>query len=150
MGYPVGSYRGFELRLEGFRQAHAAHGVPIDERRILRPYYSRVEHVMEILRQFDRDGIAYDAVFGLSDIIGAWNITACGRLGKRVPEDVAVISVDGLPIGEWTQPRLSTLAQSADAIGEQALTRVIRMLETGQLHEQPVRVAPRLLVKEST
>jgi DNA-binding LacI/PurR family transcriptional regulator len=150
MGYPVGSYRGFEMRLEGFRQAHATHGVAIDERRILRPYYSRVEHVVEILRQLERDGIAYDAVFGMSDVIGIWNINALARMGKRVPEDVAVISVDGLPSGEWTQPRLTTIAQPVDEIGELALARILAMLQSGKLHDQPQRIAPKLLVKEST
>src|SRR5262249_45851427 len=90
MGYPVGSYKGFELRLEGYRRAHADHGVPIDERRILRPYYSRVEHVIEILRQLKSDGVPYDAVFGLSDAVGMWNVSALGRMGVRVPQEVAV------------------------------------------------------------
>lgn len=150
MGYPVGSYRGFELRLEGFRQAHAAHGVRIDERRILRPYYSRVEHVVEILHQLERDGIAFDAVFGLSDVIGIWNINALSRLGRRVPEDVAVISVDGLPSGDWTHPRLTSIVQPVDEIGEVALARVLAMLETGKKFEAPCRIAPKLVVREST
>ena len=149
MGYPLGSYRGFEMRLEGFHQAHAAHGVKVDERRILRPYYSRVEHVVEILRQLERDGIAYDAIFGLSDVIGMWNINALARLGKRVPEDVAVISVDGLPAGEYTHPRLTTIAQPVDAVGELAFARMMKMLETGQLHDAPQRIAPRVLLRES-
>lgn len=150
MGYPVGSYRGFELRLEGFRQAHAAHGVRVDERRILRPFYSRVEHVVEILRQLERDGISFDAVFGLCDLIGIWNINALSRLGKRVPEDVAVISVDGMPSGECTHPRLTSIAQPVDEIGEMALARVLAMVESGQKFDAPCRMAPKLLVREST
>lgn len=150
MGFPVGSYRGFELRLEGFRQAHAAHGVKIDERRILRPYYSRVEHVVEILRQLERDGIAFDAVFGISDVIGIWNINALSRLGRRVPEDIAVISVDGLPSGEWTYPRLTSIAQPVDEIGEAALARVLAMIESDVRFDTPQRIAPKLIAREST
>ena len=149
-GYPLGSYRGFELRLEGFRQAHATHGVAIDERRMLRPYYSRVEHVVEILRQLERDGISYDAVFGLSDVVGIWSINALQRLGKRVPEDVAVISVDGLSSGELTHPRLTSVAQPVDEIGEQALAHILKMLDSGKIHEAPLRIAPKILMREST
>ena len=150
MGYPLGSYRGFELRLEGFRHAHAAHGVAIDERRILRPYYSRVEHVMELLRQLTRDGIEYDAVFGMADVIGIWNVTALDRMDIRVPKDVAVIAVDGLPSGEWTNPSMTTVAQPVDQLGEMAFARVMNMLESGRLNEGPQRIAPKLIVREST
>jgi DNA-binding LacI/PurR family transcriptional regulator len=150
MGYPLGSYLGFEKRLEGFRAAHAAYGVPIDERRILRPYYSQVEHVVEILRQLERDGLTFDAVFGLADLIGIWNINALSRIGKRVPQDVAVIGVDGLPAGDWTHPRLTTVAQPVDEIGELALSRVLSMLNSGRFEDQPQRIKPRLIVKEST
>jgi DNA-binding LacI/PurR family transcriptional regulator len=149
MSYPEG-YRGFERRLDGFRHAHVAHGVAIDERRILRPYYSRVEHVVEILHQLKRDGIDFDAVFGISDIIGIWNLNALTRLNKRIPEDVAVISVDGLPSGEWTQPRLTSVAQPAEQVGAAALDRVMGMLTGNRRSDGPLRIAPRLIIREST
>lgn len=150
LGYPLGSYRGFELRLEGYRHEHAARGVAIDERRMLRPYYSRVEHVMEILRQLERDGIGFDAVFGLSDVIGIWTLAALTRLNRRIPDDVAVISVDGLPTGEWAHPQLTSVAQPVDAIGEAAFARVMSMLTLGRMNEGPMRIAPKIIDREST
>ena len=148
--YPVGSYTGFELRIDGYRHAHAARGIELDERRIIRGYFSRVEHVIDILRNAERDGIVYDAVFGLADVIGIWNLSALTRMGKRVPEDVAVISIDGLPTGEWAHPQLTSVAQPVDAIGEQALARVMGMLKLGHQNEGPTRIAPKLIVREST
>ena len=150
MGYPAGSYRGFELRLDGYRHAHAVHGLAIDERRILRPYYSRVEHVVDILHQLKRDGITYDAIFGLSDVLGIWSLNALTRVNKRIPEDVSVISVDGLPSGEWTHPQLTSVAQPVDELGQTALSRVMAMLKLGHANEGLLRIAPKLIVREST
>ena len=149
LGYPAGSYWGFERRLEGYRRAHADAGVPVDERRILRPYYSKAEHVVEILRQLERAGVTFDAVFGLCDLLGIWSIDALTRVGKRVPGDVAVISVDGLPMGEWTRPRLTTVAQPVDEVGERAFAKSLRMIETGAPGDGPERIKPSLVPRES-
>jgi DNA-binding LacI/PurR family transcriptional regulator len=149
LSYPIGCYNGFELRLEGFRKAHASAGVSIDERRILRPYYSKPEHVVELLRKLSADGVAYDAVFGMSDSLAIWGMDALARLGSKVPEEVSVIGVDGLPAGEWTRPRLTTVAQPAEVIGERAFARILGMVTGTGVAQGAERIAPRLIVRES-
>ena len=49
--------------------------------------------------------------------------------GLRVPEDISVMGLDGLPIGEYTTPRLSTVAQPVDSLAEQSLQLLFASLE---------------------
>src|SRR4029450_4686470 len=51
-----------------------------------------------------------DAVFVASDIMAAGALHALRRAGRRVPDDVAVIGFDDLPLAQHTQPPLHTRA----------------------------------------
>ena len=41
--------------------------------------------------------------------------------GLRVPEDVSVVGFDGLPIGEFIVPRLSTVSQSVEELAQRGI-----------------------------
>lgn len=148
--YPEGGYRGFELRLEGFRRAHAEAGVEPDERRILRPWFSRAEHIVEILRQLEQNAGGFDAFYGFADLTALWGLDALLRMGKRVPEEVAVLGIDGLPLGEWSRPALSSVAQPVERLGTRAFERIHRWLQSGCDEAGLERLAPVLLLRSST
>jgi DNA-binding LacI/PurR family transcriptional regulator len=69
-----------------------------------------------------RPGI--DAVFAASDLMAAGALHALRRLGRRVPDDVAVIGFDDAPSAQQTDPRLSTIRQPVDAMA----VRLVREL----------------------
>ena len=45
--------------------------------------------------------------------------------GLRIPEDISVAGYDGLRIGRHIEPKLTTLRQDTDAIGEEAAKKLI-------------------------
>ena len=49
--------------------------------------------------------------------------------GLRIPEDVSVAGYDGLRIGRHIEPKLTTLRQDTDAIGEEAAKKLIDLIE---------------------
>jgi DNA-binding LacI/PurR family transcriptional regulator len=51
-------------------------------------------------------------------------LQALRRLGRRVPDDVAVIGFDDVPSAQLTDPQLSTIRQPFDAMG----VRMVREL----------------------
>ena len=51
--------------------------------------------------------------------IGA--IRALRDAGLRVPADVSVMGFDGLTVGEYTVPTLSTIRQSVDAMAQRSV-----------------------------
>ena len=63
----------------------------------------------------------FTALFAMSDVMAIGAIRALKDAGKRVPEDISVIGLDGLEIGTYLLPRLSTVAQSAKTLAEQSL-----------------------------
>lgn len=49
--------------------------------------------------------------------------------GLRIPEDISVAGYDGLRIGRHIEPKLTTLRQDTDAIGEEAARKLIDLIE---------------------
>jgi LacI family transcriptional regulator len=61
--------------------------------------------------------------------IGA--IRALHNHGLRVPQDVSVMGFDGLPLGSFTVPQLSTVFQSAQAMAQRSVALLIDRMENG-------------------
>jgi DNA-binding LacI/PurR family transcriptional regulator len=109
------------LRLEGFRDALAERGVPL-----------RDEYVVTAEEWHLRDGAVGmarllalpeppDAVFCFNDTmaLGALHVLSTRRL--RVPEDVAVIGFDNVPMAEFAAPPLTTIEPGTAQIAKQAV-----------------------------
>ncbi|MFC7309626.1 LacI family DNA-binding transcriptional regulator [Streptomyces monticola] len=70
----------------------------------------------------DRD---VDALFVTSDEQAAGVLRAAAELGIRVPEDLAVVSFDGIAAGAYTSPALSTMRQPFEELGRTAVRRLL-------------------------
>jgi DNA-binding LacI/PurR family transcriptional regulator len=109
-------------RLLGYRRSMAAAG-SLDPGMIAYGDFSFMSGQHALRRLVDhRPGI--DAVFAASDLMAAGALHALRRLGRRVPDDVAVIGFDDAPSAQQTDPRLSTIRQPVDAMG----VRLVREL----------------------
>jgi DNA-binding LacI/PurR family transcriptional regulator len=109
-------------RLHGYRTSMAAAGM-LDPGMIAYGDFSVMSGQHALLRLLDhRPGI--DAVFAASDLMATGALQALRRLGRRVPDDVAVIGFDDVPSAQLTDPQLSTIRQPFDAMG----VRMVREL----------------------
>ena len=91
---------------------------------------------------------AFDAVFAANDMMAIGAMQALRAHGLRVPEDVAVIGFDDIPLAHYLG--LTTLRVSAADIGSSAMRRLIAILDKGAgapTHEQSL---PQLVVRAST
>ncbi|MEV7075775.1 LacI family DNA-binding transcriptional regulator [Streptomyces sp. NPDC093990] len=87
------------------------------------------------------------AVFTFNDIIAIGALRAARALGRRVPEDLAVIGFDGLQLGTLVEPALTTVALDTRELGVLAVEQAGRLLaRSGPLShdEAAVRATLRL------
>ena len=91
------------------------------------------------------------AIFAGNDLsaIGALRFAAEKKI--RVPEELSVIGFDGIELGRYIHPALTTIDQSIRRLGEIAAATLIRAMsrETGHPPENH-SVEPKLLIREST
>ncbi|GGX96011.1 LacI family transcriptional regulator [Streptomyces minutiscleroticus] len=71
-----------------------------------------------------------DAVFAANDLMAAGALRVLRAVGRRVPEDVALIGFDDmLPVAEQTDPPLTTVRQDIEQMGRLMARLLLRGLE---------------------
>jgi DNA-binding LacI/PurR family transcriptional regulator len=86
-------------------------------------------------------------VYG-SDGMAIAGIKTARNRGVSVPGQLSVVGYDGLPVGEWVEPELTTVVRDAGQRGRAAAARLLTLLEV-EVDEQPIS-PPQLLVRAST
>lgn len=69
------------------------------------------------------------AVFAMSDVMAIGAIRALQDHGKRVPEDVSVMGYDGVALGEFIVPRLTTVSQSPQELAAKSVEILCSQIE---------------------
>lgn len=92
-------------------------------------------------------GARFDAIVAASDVIAIAAIRALAERGRKVPEDVAVVGYDDVPLASQMAPSLTTIRQDLREGAHQLVDRLFRRLG-GDLCE-PVVMAPELIVRGS-
>jgi LacI family transcriptional regulator len=138
-------------RLDGFNQALAEAGIPVDSR-LVRHGDFRLESGYRLAKEMLLDHEPPTALFASNAMMGFGALKAIHELGLRCPEDVALAMFDDVPFGDVIQPRLTVVAQPAYQMGRVGAQLLIARLEGRETSREPVchTLAPELLVREST
>lgn len=68
------------------------------------------------------------AVFAMSDVMALGAIRAIRDQGLRVPEDISVVGFDGIELGQYTTPRLTTIKQPNMEIAKQCVDLLLHCI----------------------
>lgn len=115
----------YEGCLEAFRRGGVSFDPELDYETARFNYLDGYRATLNLLAR----GRRFTALFAMSDVMAIGAIRALRDAGLRVPEDVSVMGLDGLTIGEYTTPRLSTVAQPVDSLAERSLALLLSGME---------------------
>ena len=144
-------YHSLEDRLSGYRKALKRAGLEVAEDLVVLDKFQE-QSGYKIIRELLEKGNVPDGVFAENDLIAMGVIQGVQDSGFRVPEDVAVIGFDDIPIASHPDIQLSTIHQPKFRIGTYAAEMLLHQLE----HEPAERVVermtlqPELIVRRST
>ncbi|MEU9288540.1 LacI family DNA-binding transcriptional regulator [Streptomyces sp. NPDC048275] len=109
-----------------------------------------VEGGESALRELLADHPDVTAVFAFNDIVAIGALRAARRLGRQVPQDLAVVGFDGLRLGALIEPPLSTVALDTRGLGALAVEQTARLLEASPpLSPDELVVTAELRLRES-
>jgi LacI family transcriptional regulator len=95
-----------------------------------------------------------DAVFASNDQMALGLLKAARHLGRRVPDDLAVVGFDDIPEAAFFYPPLTSVRQELTELGAQAVHTLARRLEAAsgnsETPPEPQRLAARLIVRASS
>jgi DNA-binding LacI/PurR family transcriptional regulator len=136
-------------RLDGYRDALRAAGVEPDPELEATGDFTQESGVraMEELLARRPD---LDALFVANDIMATGALQVLERAGRRVPDDVALVGFDDLPIAQTTRPPLSSVRQSLDVLGRELVNVLLQTVEERDSIARKVVLETQLVIRESS
>lgn len=119
------------LRYEGCLQSFQKHGIEYDEERDYQGVRYSYQAGYDATQQLIANGRSFTALFAAADVMAIGAIRALHNNGLRVPKDVSVMGFDGLPLGTYLVPQLSTVIQSAQTMAKRSVEILIECMERG-------------------
>jgi LacI family transcriptional regulator len=136
-----------QARLNGYKEALTRANRPLDEKLIAVGDFTQqggYRAMQELLAQRP------DAVFAASDITAVGAIRAIQEAGLRVPEDIAIVGFDDIPMPTLTSVQLTTVRQPVEGLGEAAVALLIDLIENGVKPHRHTIMGTELVVRTSS
>lgn len=136
-------------RLEGYRRAHAEAGVPVDDALIRFGNYKQ-ESGREIARELLSLPQPPSALFACNNLMLVGAIETIFARGLKIPQQVALIGYDDLPLAAVFDPPLTVVQQPAYEVGQKAAELLFKRLDDPSAPVSEVCLLPKLIVRSST
>ena len=119
------------LRYEGCQLSFEEHGISFDAQKDYQGVRFSCEDGYKATKKLLKNGSAYSAIFAISDVMAIGAIRALWEAGKKVPEDVSIMGLDGLHLGKYLVPQLSTVQQDFRTIVLRSIEILLDAIEDG-------------------
>jgi DNA-binding LacI/PurR family transcriptional regulator len=130
-------------RLSGYRRAHTERALPLDDQLVAVGGMSESAAATRVLLRHRPDAIFLPTRVAL-DVLRVLR-----DAGLRVPEDIALIGFDDLPLAQQTDPPLTTVGQPMQAMGRQLVRMLLDQIENPAAPPQRVVFPQELIVRQS-
>jgi LacI family transcriptional regulator len=142
-------YLAVNERERGWREAMAEHGLPIDPAWCAYADISAASGYRATQELLARQ-VPFTALFAGNDTIAFGAIKALKEAGLRVPEDIALVGYDDIPMAEFASPPLTTVRSDTIALGRVAMDMLRALLRGEAVDSSPqTDIATHLVVRES-
>ena len=139
-----------EDRLEGYREAIEANRMPVDDALIVEGDLTEAGGAAAARRLLS---LSVTAIFAASDIMAVGALKVIHEAGLRVPQDVALVGFDDIPIAAAVQPALTTVRQPIKLMGAMAADMLLNRLENSldgrESPAQRIILPAKLVVRDS-
>jgi LacI family transcriptional regulator len=138
------------LRAQGFsKTVAAAHAVEVVVRSTA-PTGSPEEGAFLMSELLDKKGAGATGIFAHHDLMAFGALTAAEERGLRCPNDLSMVGYHNLPHDDRISPPLTSIRQPREELGRIAAQILVAMLNAPGRAPAPRRMAPTLVVRQST
>lgn len=141
------------LRLEGYKDALAKHGIPFDENYVRYSKVTDKAYSMEngylLGKSLIEDGTNCTAIFAVSDNMAMGVYKAIYEAGMRIPQDYSIIGFDGLDMTRYYHPSLTTIQQPVEDMVKASIKQLMKAIDGQELKEHQILYEGTLLERDS-
>ncbi len=131
----------------GYRESLAAHGIPYDPDLMAVGGFDEQGGKNGAKTLLER-GKKIDAIFAGDDDTSIGVLAYLKETGVRVPEDIAVVGFDDIPLARHLTPPLTTVRAPIEVAAREAVNQLVRLIRTGET-EQLVLLPTELVIRRS-
>lgn len=142
-----------QLRLEGYQDALKEKGISLNIN-LIRSVDDEIEHYsMEngyaTTKKLIESGEKFTAIFATADMLAVGACRALLEAGMRIPEDVSVAGYDGIDVGKYYNPAITTIKQPVKEMANTTIKLLFDIIAGRKSYEHIIFPA-NLVVREST
>ncbi len=142
------SYTAAADRMSGYREILSNHGISYDESLVRYGDFdpeSGYQQMKELLAHKQLP----TAVFVASDVVAIGAKAAIVEMGMKIPEDIALVGFDDVPLARYLDPPLTTVRLPASELATRASQMLIQLIKGETPFEKVVLLESQLIVRQS-
>ena len=116
-------------RYEGWLESFQTHGIGFDGEKDYQEVRFSYQGGYNGAKELLDSGQKFTALFAAADVMAIGAIRALRDGGLRVPEDVSVVGFDGLRLGSYLVPQLSTVTQPVQQMAQRSVEILLACIE---------------------
>ncbi|MEO0472306.1 MAG: LacI family DNA-binding transcriptional regulator [Bacteroidota bacterium] len=125
-------------RFLGYQAALEANGIPLDTDLVYDCSKITLEEGVSFVHDLVDKGVAFDAIFSITDSVGIGALLGLQEKGLNVPEDVMLAGFSDWKMSSVVQPSLTTVAQPSLEMGRLAMELLLREIQASKDEVEPV------------
>lgn len=119
-----------KLRLEGYKDALSEAGIPINPNLIINAENFSIKGGYQAFMKLNEANKGeFTAVFAMADTLAIGCLRAAREAGFSLPDELSVMGFDGLDMGKYYFPSITTVKQPFSYMAEQAMDMMSRLLK---------------------
>lgn len=142
------SYTAAADRLNGYRETLKSNAIPFDKELVRHGDFdpeSGYQQMKDLLDTGDHPS----AVFVASDVVAIGAKAAIVEKGLKIPQDIAMVGFDDIPLARYLDPPLTTIRLPASELATRASKMLIQIIQGEPPAEKQVLLESQLIVRRS-
>jgi LacI family transcriptional regulator len=136
-------------RVDGYRAALMATGIEVDPRWIVLSSQRSVEAGHLSAHKLLQQAPEITAITCFNDAHALGVMQACEELGRRIPQDLALVGFDDTPFATLVKPKLTTMRVLSVELGQMAMQQLLRVMAADKPYHEHLEVGATLVIRES-
>lgn len=144
------SYTAAKDRLQGYRDVLESHHISYDKSLVRFGAFTPESGYIQMKNILESQSHLPTAAFVASDVVAAGAVSAIHEKGFRIPDDIAVVGFDDVPLARYLSPALSTVHIPIRSMAQLAFSMIMQSINRQPPEEKHIFLDTQLVVRKSS
>ncbi len=144
------SYTAAKDRLQGYRDVLESNHICYDKSLVRCGAFTPESGYIQMKNMLASQSHLPTAAFIASDVVAAGAVAAIHEKGLRIPEDIAIVGFDDVPLARYMSPPLTTIQIPIRAMAQLAFSMIMQLINNQPPEEKHIFLETKLIIRKSS